>query len=153
MSENTKQTIIENGTEVDGAIRSDCEITLSGRIKGQVTAPALTVTPSGSVQGQIKVSRLRAQGEIAGEIEAEAVVLSGRVNDQTVIRAKTLEVTLTQAQGGIQVTFGNCELQVGDAKARMQEKAKAPVTEATRKDASKEQPNRTIEFEPVLVRK
>lgn len=118
MPDHTKQTIIESGTEFDGSLKSECAITLSGKLKGQVTAPSLTVTPSGSVHGQVKVTRLKAEGEIAGDIEAEAVELSGRVNDQTVIRAKTLEVMLTQAQGGLQVTFGNCELNVGDPKAR-----------------------------------
>jgi len=125
MGDNTKQTIIEDGTEFDGSMKSECDITLSGKLKGQVSAPSLTVTPSGSVKGQVKVARLKAQGEVAGDIEAEAVQLSGRVSDQTVIRAKTLEVMLTQSQGGLQVTFGNCELQVGDMKARTEEKMRA----------------------------
>ena len=124
MSENTKQTIIENGTEFDGSMKSDCAITLSGRLKGQVSAPSLTVTPSGSVRGQVKVDRLKAQGEVAGEIEAESVELSGRVNDETVIRAKSLEVMLNQPSGGLQVTFGNCDLHVGEKKVRTEEKAK-----------------------------
>jgi cytoskeletal protein CcmA (bactofilin family) len=124
MHDHSKHTVIENGTEFDGSVRSECPITLSGKLKGQVSAPALMVTPSGSVQGQIKVSQLRAQGEIAGTIEAEAVELSGRVHDQTVIRARTLEVALTQTSGGVQVTFGNCELQVGDPAARTAPSAK-----------------------------
>jgi cytoskeletal protein CcmA (bactofilin family) len=120
----SKQTVIENGTEFDGTMKSDCPISLSGKLKGQVSAPALTVTPSGSVQGKVKVAALKAQGEVSGDIEAESVELSGRVSDQTVIRAKTLEVMLTQSQGGIQVTFGNCELNVGEPKARTEERAK-----------------------------
>jgi cytoskeletal protein CcmA (bactofilin family) len=133
MPDPTKQTVIESGTEFDGSIRSDCPISLSGKLKGQVAAPSLTVTPSGSVHGKVKVAQLKAQGEVAGEIEAESVELSGRVNDQTVIRAKTLEVMLTQASGGLQVTFGNCELQVGEKQARSEERAKETV-------ARKEQP-------------
>ncbi len=136
MPEQNKQTVIESGTEFDGAIKSDCPITLSGKVKGQVTAPSLTVTSSGTVHGQVKVSRLKAQGEVSGEIEAEAVELSGRVNNQTVIRAKTLEVMLTQPNGGLQVTFGNCELQVGDATARSTDnRAK---TEPVKKEAPAE---------------
>ena len=128
MADSSKQTVIENGTEFDGTMKSDCPISLSGKLKGQVAAPALTVTPSGSVHGKVKVSQLKAQGEVSGEIEAESVELSGRVSDQTVIRAKTLEVMLTQAQGGLQVTFGNCELQVGEKQARTEEKAKPTDT-------------------------
>jgi len=118
MADSSKQTVIENGTEFDGTMKSDCPISLSGKLKGQVAAPALTVTPSGSVQGKVKVQALKAQGEVSGDIEAESVELSGRVSDQTVIRAKSLEVMLSQKEGGIQVTFGNCELNVGEPKAR-----------------------------------
>ena len=124
MADSTKQTVIESGTEFDGSMKSDCPVSLSGKLKGQVSAPSLTVTPSGSVHGKVKVTLLKAQGEVSGEIDAESVELSGRVSDQTVIRAKTLEVMLTQAQGGLQVTFGNCELQVGDKQTRAEDKAK-----------------------------
>ncbi len=127
MSENPaiKHTILEDGTEFDGSIRSKCPITVSGKLKGEVSAPSLTVTHSGSVHGQVKVSQLKSQGEIAGEIDAETVELSGRVSDQTTIRATTLEVMLNQTNGKLQVTFGNCELQVG-------EKAVKPISETTR---------------------
>ena len=113
-----KQTVIEEGTEFDGSISSSCDILLSGRLKGELLAPALTITSSGSVQGCVKVDRLVSHGEISGEIEAESVELSGKVNDQTVINAETLEVKLSQPQQGIQITFGNCELRVGDRTAR-----------------------------------
>ena len=99
-----KMTIIESGTEFDGTIKSQCGITLSGTLKGQISAPSLTVTATGSVNGKVNVAQLKAQGSVSGEIEAEAVELSGRVSDQTVIRAKTLEVMLTQPSGGLQVT-------------------------------------------------
>ncbi len=138
MPDNSKQTIIESGTEFDGSIKSQCSITLSGKVKGQVSAPALTVTPSGSVHGQVKVSQLKAQGEVSGEIEAEAVELSGRVSDQTVIRAKTLEVMLTQPQGGLQVTFGNCELNIGDKPARAAEERTKGTAADARKDHAPE---------------
>ena len=128
-----KQTILEDGTEFDGSIRSKCPITVSGKLKGEVSAPSLTVTKSGSVHGQVKVSQLKSQGEIAGEIDAESVELSGRVNDQTTIRAATLEVTLNQSSGKLQVTFGNCELQVGDRAAK-------PIADAAASDAKKEPP-------------
>ena len=40
--------------------------------------------------------------------------LSGKVNDDTVIKANTLEVNLEKADGGLRVAFGNCRLKVGD---------------------------------------
>ncbi len=113
-----KETVIENGTELEGSIHSECPVTLSGKLEGQVSAPMLTVTASGSARGEIKVSKLVAHGEISGEIEADEVQLGGRVSDQTVIRARTLEVALSRPQGGFQVTFGTCELHVGDPDKR-----------------------------------
>lgn len=146
MADATKQTIIESGTEFDGTIKSQCEIVLRGKLKGDVVAPALTVAPSGSVQGNVKVSTLRTEGEIAGHLEAETIHLSGRVSDQTVIRAKTLEVALAQTQGGMQVTFGNCDLQIGDKSARVDEKAKGA---ATAKEKEKEHAAEKVLAEPV----
>jgi cytoskeletal protein CcmA (bactofilin family) len=130
MSDNRKQTVIEAGTEFDGSVKSQCAITLSGILKGQLHAPALTITESGSVQGKVKVTALKSLGEVSGDIEAEEVVLSGRVNDQTTIRAKSLEVKLTKATGGVAVSFGNCELQVGDKPPATSEKHAKTEAEA-----------------------
>ena len=124
MSDNSKQTIIESGTEFEGSLKSDCAITLSGKLTGDVSAPSLTVTPYGSVEGRVRVSELKVQGRVAGDIEADEVVLSGSVSDETVIRAKKLEVTLAQPENGIQVTFGNCDLNVGDMTDRSKDKKK-----------------------------
>lgn len=142
MSENptTKQTVLEDGTEVDGSIRSNCPITVSGKLKGEVSAPSLTITQSGSVSGQIKVSELKSQGEIAGRIEAESVELSGQISDQTTIRASSLQVKLNQSgsDGKLQVTFGNCELQVGEPMAKsLTGTAKSASREASKKELSK----------------
>ena len=109
-----KETIVESGTEIEGIVRSQCAITVSGNLKGEVSAPNLTVTAQGSVHGKVKVSRLKAEGSLAGEIDAESVELSGSISDNTIIRATALEVKLNQAAGRkLQVSFGNCELQVG----------------------------------------
>jgi cytoskeletal protein CcmA (bactofilin family) len=115
----TKETVLEEGTEFDGSIRSKCPITVSGTLKGDLSAPSLTITPSGSVCGQVKVSELKSEGAIAGEINADSVALSGHVSDQTVIRASSLQVTLSQngTGGKLHVTFGNCELEVGEPTA------------------------------------
>jgi hypothetical protein len=67
------------------------------------------------LSGKAKVTELRSRGELSGEFDAEVVELSGRVRDKTVIRAKSLEVSLQRAEGGLQMVFGDCELAVGDA--------------------------------------
>ena len=118
MSDNktTKQTVVEHGTEFEGVMRSQCPVVVSGQVKGEISAPSLTLTNDGNVYGKIKVKELKSQGSLGGEIDAESVELSGSVSDNTVIRSAALEVKLQESGGNkLQVSFGNCELQVGDA--------------------------------------
>ena len=117
MADNSKQTVIEEGTEFEGSIRSKCGIRLSGKAEGNLKAPSLTVTSTGSVNGDVTVDNLKSDGEIAGEIKAESVELSGSVSDDTVINAKSLEVKLRQSDSALRVSFGNCKLQVGEKHA------------------------------------
>ena len=119
MSDKAKQTIVENGTEFEGTVRSKCPIVVSGQLKGEVSAPTLTLTSEGTVYGKVKASQLKSEGSLGGEIEADSVELSGSVSDDTVIRATALEVKLNQSAGNkLRVSFGNCELQVGDTNAK-----------------------------------
>jgi hypothetical protein len=85
-----------------------------GKVEGDIAGPVIHVTPSGVVSGVVKVKQLRSDGELAGEVEADTVEISGRVRDRTVIRARSLEVSLSVQKGGMQVVFGECELAVGD---------------------------------------
>ncbi len=109
-----KRTLVEEGTELKGSLTSTCPVLVRGRIEGEVTAPALTVSPSGAVSGRAKVGELQAEGQLSGEFDADSVQLSGKVHDRTVIRAKTLSVQLAAESGKLQVVFGECELAVGD---------------------------------------
>jgi cytoskeletal protein CcmA (bactofilin family) len=134
-----KQTIVENGTEFEGTVRSQCAIVVSGQLKGEVSAPTLTLTKEGRVHGKVKVSQLKSEGSLGGEIDADSVELSGSISDDTVIRAGSLEVKLSQSAGSkLQVSFGNCELNVGDPVVKGK-------TEAQSSGHKKEQPA------PVLV--
>ena len=108
-----KHTLVEEGTELQGTVKSNCPIVVMGKVEGEVTGPAIHVTSSGVVAGKVKVNALLSAGEIAGEIEADTVRISGRVRDKTVIRARTLEVTISR-EGGTEVVFGECELAIGD---------------------------------------
>ena len=112
-----KQTLIEEGTNFKGSINSSCAIVVRGRIEGDIEAPSLAVSGSGAVHGRARVGQLRSEGELAGEYDADTVQLSGTVRDNTVIRAKSLEVKLESGPGKMQVMFGECELSVGDAPA------------------------------------
>jgi cytoskeletal protein CcmA (bactofilin family) len=89
-----KHTLVEEGTEFKGTMSSNCPIVVMGKVEGDVTGPVIHVSPSGVVAGNVKVKELRSDGEVAGEVEAEVVRISGKVRDKTVIRARSLEVSL-----------------------------------------------------------
>ncbi|MFO0618572.1 MAG: polymer-forming cytoskeletal protein [Polyangiaceae bacterium] len=111
-----KTTVIEEGTEFKGSMSSSCAVVVRGRVQGDLTTPALTVAPSGVVQGRAKVGAIESQGQLSGEFDAESVRLSGVVSDDTLIRAKVLEVKLSSDKKMV-VTFGESRLEVGEAPA------------------------------------
>jgi cytoskeletal protein CcmA (bactofilin family) len=127
-----RKTLVEEGTQFKGSLTSDCPIEVKGRIEGDVTAPALSVSASGAVHGHVKVGEMRSEGELAGEFEADVVQLSGTVKDNTVIRAKSLEVKLAAPSGKLQVIFGECELEVGADPAQKKEGVFAPKLASVR---------------------
>jgi len=102
------RTLVEEGTEFKGSFTSTCPIEVKGRIDGDVAAPLLTVTVSGAVHGRVKVGGLLSQGEIAGELDADTARLEGVVKDNTVLRAKSLEMRLVPSGHRMQVIFGAC---------------------------------------------
>ena len=111
-----KKTLVEEGTEFKGSLTSRCPVEVRGRVEGDLNAPSLHVTESGAVAGKVHVAELVSHGEIAGELDADAAHLSGTVKDNTVVRAKTLEVKLAPANGNkLQVIFGEVSIDVGDA--------------------------------------
>jgi cytoskeletal protein CcmA (bactofilin family) len=110
----TKHTIVEEGSSFKGTLTSSCPIHVHGRIEGEVETPALTVSATGAVHGRAKVGEVRSQGELSGEFDADSVELAGTVRDNTVIRARSLEVKLSSTRGKLQVIFGECELAVGE---------------------------------------
>lgn len=126
-----KQTLIEEGTQFKGSMSSNCPIVVRGRIEGDVESPSLSVSVTGAVHGRAKVGNLRSEGELSGEYDAEIVQLSGTVRDSTVIRAKSLEVKLESGPGKMQVTFGECELSVGDAPVDARPEAEPVAVEAS----------------------
>ncbi|MDB4946659.1 MAG: hypothetical protein JWP97_6193 [Labilithrix sp.] len=123
-----KRTLVEEGTTFKGSLTSTCPILVRGSIQGDLEAPSLTVAPSGTVSGKVKAGELKSEGEISGEFDVDRVVLSGTVKDNTVIRAKALEVKLAVTGSKMQVVFGDVQLEVGDSPTR--EKAE-PKPEAT----------------------
>ncbi|HEV8549669.1 MAG TPA: polymer-forming cytoskeletal protein [Polyangiaceae bacterium] len=110
----TKVTIVEEGTEFKGTLTSSCPIDVRGKVEGELKTPALTVSSTGAVHGRATVGEVHSQGEISGEFDADKIELSGVVRDNTIIRARSLDVKLGAQRGKIQIVFGECELSVGE---------------------------------------
>ena len=102
-----KQTLVEEGTEFNGTMKSTCSVVVNGTFDGQIDAPELSVAGTGAVLGTVKAAKLRSEGTLAGSIDAEEVYLSGTVRSNTKIRASKLEVKLSQEGGKLEVTFGS----------------------------------------------
>jgi hypothetical protein len=107
-----KLTVVEEGSELTGTLKSTCGVTVSGKVSGEIYAPTLVVATSGAVHGTVKVEKLHSQGELSGRIEADTIELSGRINDQTTITARSLEVKNSNSDQPTAI-FGNCLIEVG----------------------------------------
>jgi cytoskeletal protein CcmA (bactofilin family) len=113
-SEQHKQTTVEEGTQFKGTLNSSCQVMVRGVVDGDLTAPIVIVSETGTVVGNVKAQSIWSEGVLAGRVDAEDVHLSGNVRSDTVIRAKTLEVKLQRTKEKLEVTFGECILDVGD---------------------------------------
>jgi cytoskeletal protein CcmA (bactofilin family) len=112
-SKSTKKTVIEDGTAFKGTLSASGPIVARGHLDGEVSGPALEVTETGVVAGKVKVGELRSRGELAGRFEAEDVILAGTVRDDTLIVARTVEVTPATV-----LTLEDCELRIGEPIAK-----------------------------------
>ena len=111
----SKATYVEEGTDIRGSFNSSCPVVVRGSVDGEITAPSLVVSATGSVSGKMRVRELVSDGEISGECDADVMKLSGVVRDNTVLRAKSLEVAAGGPGTKTSVRFGECVLEVGDA--------------------------------------
>jgi cytoskeletal protein CcmA (bactofilin family) len=110
-----RATLVEEGTEFKGELTSNCPLVIRGRVEGSIKAPAITIARSGALVGTAKIGQLLSEGELSGEFEADAVRLAGKIGNNTTIRARSLEAKLAaKEKGGLQVTFGECTLEVGE---------------------------------------
>lgn len=138
-SEGQKQTTVEEGTQFKGTLSSTCQVMVRGVVDGDLTAPIVIVSESGTVVGNVKAKSIWSEGVLAGRVDADDVHLSGNVRSDTVIRARTLEVKLQRSKEKLEVTFGECILDVGDdptveasdASSSTKRKSQMPPAEAS----------------------
>jgi uncharacterized protein YjbI with pentapeptide repeats/cytoskeletal protein CcmA (bactofilin family) len=140
MADSEKKTYVEEGTEFVGTLRAKCPVVVKGSLEGDLEAPAVSVTSTGRVTGNVKAKRVESEGVLAGAIDADEISLAGEVKSNTVIRARSLEVKLASDRGKLEVTFGECIVEVGDmpsAEARPDAREEATKAAADSDDSSK----------------
>jgi cytoskeletal protein CcmA (bactofilin family) len=101
-----KRTLVEEGTRFKGSLTSTCPVLVQGSIEGDVEGPSVTVSTTGAVTGKITTGALKSAGKIAGDFDVDTAQVAGAVENNTVIRANSLDVKLTAATGKLQLTFG-----------------------------------------------
>src|SRR5262245_55112503 len=99
-------TVIEEGTSFKGTFTSSCPITVNGRIEGEVRAPAVVVTSSGALDGNVEAKTISCRGSAAGVLNADTIELSGTIAQNTVIRAQRLNLKIVSTSGKIELAFG-----------------------------------------------
>jgi cytoskeletal protein CcmA (bactofilin family) len=148
----SKQTLIEDETEFRGKLVSKCPVVVKGKVDGEIEGPSLNVSGTGSVTGKVKVGELRSEGTIGGEFDAETIHLAGTVKDKTVVKARSLEVKLAPQNGRLQVTFGECELDVGDVPAKEDAVSAAQHKEKPADKAADKAVDKPAEDSPTSIR-
>ena len=99
-------TIVEEGSEFRGNFTSSRPIIVNGRIEGDVRAPAVMVTNSGAIQGNVEAKTISCRGSAAGVLDADTIELSGAIAQNTVIRAQRLNLNIVSTSGKIELAFG-----------------------------------------------
>ena len=101
-----RQTIIAEGTRFRGSLTSTFQLLVSGSVEGDVDAPSVTISVTGTTSGKIAAGALKSHGRIAGDCDVETAEIAGSVAHATVLRAASLDLKLTVPIGKLQLTFG-----------------------------------------------
>lgn len=86
-------SLISADLTIEGDIRSDGNLTVDGRIVGNVSCINVTVNSGGFIQGNIKADHLVSLGSISGDIHAKSVELKEGSTTQTNLQSDNLQVT------------------------------------------------------------
>src|SRR5690554_835350 len=71
-------TIIDAGTRVDGRITGDADVTVRGRVHGEIElSQTLLLEPIGSIYGTIRAREVQIDGAVEGKIFAQARIILG----------------------------------------------------------------------------
>ena len=107
----TIPSIISEGSEFKGNIKTPGEIQIDGVLNGNVKAKQIVVGINGSVRGNVTASFLRVCGKIEGEIRAETLEIVSSASVKGNVFKKTISI-----ESGSKVTGNINELESTTAK-------------------------------------
>ena len=107
----TIPSIISEGSEFKGNIKTSGEIQIDGVLNGNVRAKQVVVGINGNVRGNVTANFLRICGKIEGEIRAETLEIVSSASVKGNVYKKTISI-----ESGSKITGNINELESGTAK-------------------------------------
>jgi cytoskeletal protein CcmA (bactofilin family) len=94
---NLKPSMISEGFDFNGDIKSNGSLTVDGSIVGQVSVDSLIVGVTGSVSGTITAKSINVKGKLAGNVSCSDIIVGGR----SIVDGNVTYSSITIQRGGI----------------------------------------------------
>ena len=85
-------TIISNGLTVSGNLDSDGEVQIDGIVEGDIKSVRLSIGQNGKIVGSVQAERVLVRGRINGQIRAQEVTLTRTAQVKGDIHHETLSI-------------------------------------------------------------
>ena len=85
---------------IEGDIKSDGNLTVDGRVVGNVSCINVTINSGGFIQGNIKAHHVVSLGSISGDIHAKSVDLKEGSTTKTNLESDNLQVSYGEVLEG-----------------------------------------------------
>lgn len=92
-----KPSMISEGVEFNGDIKSIGSLTVDGSITGQVTVDNLIVGVTGSVLGIVTATSINVKGKLAGDVSCSDIIVGGR----SIVDGNLTYSSITIQRGGV----------------------------------------------------
>lgn len=92
-----KPSMISEGVEFNGDIKSNGSLTVDGSITGQITVDNMIVGMTGSVSGTIIAKSINVKGQLAGNVSCSDIIVGSR----SVVDGNLTYSSITIQRGGV----------------------------------------------------
>jgi len=92
-----KPSIISEGFEFNGDMKSNGSLTVDGSITGQVTVDNLIIGVTGSASGTIIAKTITVKGKLAGNVSCSDIIVGGR----SMVDGNLTYSSITIQRGGV----------------------------------------------------